>query len=137
MICKLKRQTVLCGLVLLVLFGVQMVMHLNVDNLLLDDWVFYAVLERGESIPAWLLLRWETWSSRLIIEGVLCLITHSIWAFRVLDSAAMVLLSWALCRLAGAEKRPGMLAVSAALVTAIPFSVLRSTGWMATLMLSQ
>lgn len=130
--CKTKKQPMLCGIVLFALFGVQMIMHLNVDNLLLDDWVFYAVREQGLSIPAWLLERWETWSSRLMIEGVLCAMTHSIWAFRVLDSAAMVLLAWALCRLAGAEKRPGMLAVSALLVTAIPFSVLRSTGWMAT-----
>lgn len=129
---KIKKQHMLCAMVLFALFAVQMVMHLNVDNLLGDDWVFYSVLVQGNSIPAWLMFRWETWSSRLLIEGVLCLITHSIWAFRVLDSAAMVILAWALCRLAGAEKRPGMLAVSAAMVTTIPFAVLRSTGWMAT-----
>ena len=99
MIRKMKKQTIFCALVLFALFGVQMVMHMNVDNLLLDDWVFYAVLEQGESIPAWLLNRWETWSSRLLIESVLCVITHSIWAFRVLDSAVMIILAWALCRL--------------------------------------
>lgn len=132
MIRKMKKQTIFCALVLFALFGVQMVMHMNVDNLLLDDWVFYAVLEQGESIPAWLLNRWETWSSRLLIESVLCVITHSIWAFRVLDSAVMIILAWALCRLSNTEKRPEMLTVSALLVTAIPFAVLRSTGWMAT-----
>lgn len=132
MLNKMKKPRVLCAAVLFALFAVQMVMHLNVDNLLLDDWVFFSVLEQGESIPAWLLNRWQTWSSRLLIEGVLCLITHSIWAFRVLDSAAMVLMAWAVCRLAGGGKRPDMLALSALLVTVIPFYIVRSTGWMAT-----
>lgn len=132
MLSKLKNARVQCALVLLALLAVQLLMHMNVDNLLLDDWAFYAVLEAGESVPAWLMNRWETWSSRLLIEGVLCVITHSIWAFRVLDSLIMVLLAWGLCRLANSEERPGMLALSSLLVTSIPFAVLRSTGWMAT-----
>jgi len=128
----MKKPHVLCAAVLMALFAVQMFMHMNVDNLLLDDWVFFSVLEQGQSIPAWLLNRWETWSSRLLVEAVLCVITHSIWAFRVLDSAVMVLMAWAICRLAGSEKRPGMLALSSLLVTTIPFAIVRSTGWMAT-----
>lgn len=129
---RMKDARVRCAFVLLFLLLVQLVMHMNCDNLLLDDWVFEDVLTRGESVPAFLKTRWETWSSRLLIEGMLCAVTHSIWAWRVLDSLAMVLLAWALCRLAGCAQRPGMLALSACLVTAIPFAVLRSTGWMAT-----
>lgn len=129
---KIKSLRVQCALVLFVLFAVQMLMHMNVDNLLLDDWAFFAVMETGESVPAWLLGRWNGWSSRILIEAILCLLTHSIWAFRVLDSAAMVLMAWALTRLAGCEKRPGMLAIASMLVTTIPFAILRSTGWMAT-----
>lgn len=131
MLSKLKNRRTACALVLGVLFLVQMAMHMNVDNLLLDDWVFFGALD-GQSMPEFLAARWNTWSSRLIIEGVLAVITHSIWAFRVLDSLAMVLLAYSLCRLAGCEERPGMLALSACFVTAIPFAVLRSTGWMAT-----
>ena len=129
---RLKAARVRCALVLLVLLLVQLVMHMNCDNLLLDDWVFEDVLTRGGSVLSFLKTRWETWSSRLLIEGTLCAVTHSIWAWRVLDSLAMVLLAYALCRLAGCAQRPGMLALSACLVTAIPFAVLRSTGWMAT-----
>lgn len=129
--CK-KDRRMLCGLVLFALFGVQITMHMNVDNLLLDDWVFFAPLELGESVTAYLANRWQTWSSRLIIEGALCLLTHSIWTFRVLDSAVMVVMAWGLCRMANAEKRGSMLALAACLVTTIPFTVLRSTGWMAT-----
>ena len=132
MLSKMKSRRMLCALVLLALLFVQLVMHMNVDNLLLDDWVFFSVLDSGENLFSWLGNRWETWSSRLVLEGVLCLVTQSIWAFRVLDSAVMVLMAWALCRLANAEDRPGMLALSSLLVTTIPFAVLRSTGWMAT-----
>lgn len=121
-----------CLLVLFLLYAVQLLMHLNVDNILLDDHVFFSVLDGGENILAYLARRWQGWSSRLIIEGVLTVITHSIWAFRVLDSAVMVLMAWSLCRLANAENRAQMLAFSASLVTTIPFAVLRSTGWMAT-----
>lgn len=119
-------------LVLLALFTAQLVMHMNCDNLLLDDWVFEAVLSQGESPTAYLQTRYMTWSSRLIIEAALILITHSIWAFRVLDSLMMVLMCYGLCRLAACERRPGMLALGACLVSTIPFAVLRSTGWMAT-----
>ena len=129
---RLRDARVRCALVLLALLLVQLVMHMNCDNLLLDDWVFEDVLTRGGSVLSFLKTRWETWSSRLLIEGTLCAVTHSIWAWRVLDSLAMVLLAYALCRLAGCAQRPGMLALSCCLVTAIPFAVLRSTGWMAT-----
>lgn len=129
---KLKSRRVACASVLLALLFVQLVMHLNADNLLLDDWVFHEPLAAGMSLPAFLAQRWQTWSSRLLVEGTLCLTTHSIWAWRVLDSLAMTLMAWALCRLANAEERPLMLALAGMMVTAIPFAILRSTGWQAT-----
>lgn len=121
-----------CLLVLFLLYAVQMLMHLNVDNILLDDHVFFGVLDGGGDLLAFFSQRWQGWSSRLLIEGVLAVITHSIWAFRVLDSAVMVLMAWSLCRLANAENRVQMLLFSSTMVTTIPFAVLRSTGWMAT-----
>lgn len=51
--------------------------------------------------------------------------TKSIWLWRVLDSLAMVLMAFSLCRLANAEKRPEMLGLAALLVTSIPFAILR------------
>ena len=64
---RLKAARVRCALVLLVLLLVQLVMHMNCDNLLLDDWVFEDVLTRGGSVLSFLKTRWETWSSRLLI----------------------------------------------------------------------
>lgn len=129
---RLRDRRLLCAFVLLALLFVQLVMHLNADNLLLDDWIFHEPLEDGTGIPAFLTQRWQTWSSRLLIEGTLCLTTHSIWAWRILDSLFMALMAWALCRLSNAEKRPDMLALAGLMVTAIPFAILRSTGWQAT-----
>ena len=108
---KGRKTHILCAGVLAVLFIVQMVMHLNADNLLLDDWVFEAVLESRKSVPDFLAERWQGWSSRLIIEGLLAFTTHSIWLWRVCDSAVMVIMAVALARLAACEDRPDRLAL--------------------------
>lgn len=126
------KKRMLCAAVILMLFAVQLVMHTNCDSLILDDWVFRDAAEGGVSIASFLAKRWQTWSSRLLIEGLLCVTTKSIWLWRVLDSLAMVLMAFSLCRLANAEKRPEMLGLAALLVTSIPFAILRSTGWQAT-----
>ena len=60
MLNKLKDRRVSGVLVLLALFFAQMVIHINVDNVILDDWVFWGVMESGSSVPAWLMERWET-----------------------------------------------------------------------------
>lgn len=129
---KLKDGRVRCAAVLLALLLVQLAMHLNCDSLIFDDWYFYSASKSGQGLFAFLNMRWQTWSSRLIIEAFLCVTTRSIWLWRVLDSLNMVLMAFALCRLAHAEKRPEMLAFAGLMVTTIPFAVLRSTGWQAT-----
>lgn len=129
---KLKDRRALCAAALLALLLVQLAMHLNCDSLIYDDWYFRDAAESGQSLFSFLSTRWQTWSSRLIIEALLCVTTRSVWLWRILDSLNMVLMAYALCRLANAEKRPGMLALAGLLVTTIPFAVLRSTGWQAT-----
>ena len=126
------RERALCAAVLAAVFFAALIMRLNCDNLLLDDWTFFGVLELGEPVGAFLLRRWQTWSSRLLIEGALCLTTRSIWAWRVLDSGVLALMSYALCRLAGCHRRPRMLLFSGLMALTIPFAMLRSTGWQAT-----
>ena len=126
------KKRMLCAAVILMLFAVQLVMHTNCDSLILDDWVFRDAAEGGVSIASFLARRWQTWSSRLLIEGLLCVTTKSIWLWRVLDSLAMVLTAFSLCRLANAEKRPEMLGLAALLVLCSAFAIVRSTGWQAT-----
>lgn len=124
---QVPRAAILCAL-----FGVQLVMHLNCDSLVLDDWMFFGASVYGKSLTAFLAERWMTWSSRLLIEGTLYLTTHSIWLWRLADSAMMVLMAASLARLAGGARSRLMLATASLMVTAIPFSILRSTGWQAT-----
>lgn len=133
---RLKRidARMACAWILLAMLAVQLVMHLNADNLLADDWYYFGVLNSGQNPIDFLAERWNTWSSRLLIEGAMVFTTHSIWAWRVLDSLMTALMAWALCRLADGKTRPGLLALSCLLVTAIPFAILRSTGWQATSM---
>ena len=63
------KKRMLCAAVILMLFAVQLVMHTNCDSLILDDWVFRDAAEGGVSIASFLAKRWQTWSSRLLIEG--------------------------------------------------------------------
>ena len=83
---KLKDGRVRCAAVLLALLLVQLAMHLNCDSLIFDDWYFYSASKSGQGLFAFLNMRWQTWSSRLIIEAFLCVTTRSIWLWRVLDS---------------------------------------------------
>lgn len=48
-----------CLLVLFLLYAVQLLMHLNVDNILLDDHVFFGVLDGGGDLLAFLSQRWQ------------------------------------------------------------------------------
>lgn len=88
---KPKDRRALCAATLLALLLVQLAMHLNCDSLIYDDWYFRGVAISGQSLLSFLNRRWQTWSSRLIIEALLCVTTRSIWLWRMLDSLNMVL----------------------------------------------
>ncbi len=110
----------------------QIIMHLNCDTLFADDGVFYTALDAGGSLSAFLLKRWNRWSSRLLIEAVLAVTTHSIWLWRILDSLVMTGIAYALFRLSDEEKRPETAILSCLMVLSIPFRLIRTTGWQAT-----
>ena len=116
--------------VLMLLF--EIIMHLNCDTLFADDGVFYSALDAGGSLSAFLVKRWNGWSSRLLIEAVLAVTTHSIWLWRILDSLVMTGIAYALFRLSDGEERPGTAVLCCLLVLAIPFRIMRTTGWQAT-----
>lgn len=129
---KLADARVQCGFVLLACLFAQLVMHMNCDTIFQDDYIFLSALDGGKTLCAFIAERWNTWSSRFLIESLLVYTTRSLRVWRVLDSLVMVLMTWSLARLANVEKRPGMLAVSGLLTLSIPFQILRSTGWEAT-----
>lgn len=128
--CFLEKKRLV--LILSCFFLVQVIMHLNCDSLILDDYIFFSVLDEHKSIVTFLAERWNNWSSRLIIEGILCLTTHNIWIWRILDSFMMVVLAWSMSRNTNVDAFSAGIILSALLILLLPFSILRSTGWQAT-----
>ena len=130
-ILKKKKRELAVPLILFFFLFLHLVMHMNCDTIFADDWTFMQALNGDQNLISYALERWQTWSSRFLIEGVLVLTTHSIRLWRVLDSLIMVLMTYSLARLAGCDRRPAGVILSGLMTISIPFQILRSTGWQA------
>lgn len=98
-----------------------------------DDLYFASALEgEGRSMAGFLADRYQTWSSRLLIEGVLVCMTQWIWLWRVLNSLVLTGIAALCARLAGGEKDTVLGWGLCAMVLLIPFDVLNEAGWIAT-----
>lgn len=115
------------------LLAVLLVWHVQINNTYGDDNYFASVLQERKTVGAFLHERYQTWSSRVLIEGAMVCIVPWAWLFRVLNalvltglavfSARLVegktaLVSWGLC----------------AMIMLLPESLLSSAGWVATQM---
>ncbi len=99
-----------------------------------DD-VFFrdSIQPENVTLLSFLIERYFRWSSRLIIEAVMVIVTHApiLWWF--LDTAVMVLAAHSLSRLLpGMDKKTNYLLVC--LVFIYPFIDMRTAGWIATTM---
>lgn len=85
-----NRYWLLYGLFFVFFLCVHSVLQIKGDGLLfshlLDDNTLLEVLAD----------RWNTWSSRLIIECALFSVSRSLWLWRILDSLVMMILIWVL-----------------------------------------
>lgn len=96
------------------------------------------------SLKDYLHIRYETWTSRLLIEGVLVFVARNVTLWKVLDWAIWVFLAWALVGLFPKEKReeetPPRSASAASLapwavlgfLLIYPMKDLKTAGWIAT-----
>ena len=93
-----------------------------------DDLIFPYVLDKY-SLTEYLQMRYMTWSSRTVIEGLLALISRSVLLWKIVNTAVYILLAYSLYRL---SNRTSMAAVYI-LILIYPISDLSSAGWMATI----
>ncbi len=86
----------------------------------------------------WLLERYETWSSRLILDAIMVTLTHHHWLFRVLSALSFSSLPWLLrsilCNVCGKEKLNSLLPsiLIFAVVFLFPVHTMSNSGWIAT-----
>lgn len=114
------------------LFVLLLVWHFKINGSG-DDLYFAAALNgEGQSVAGFLSGRYQTWSSRLLIEAVLVFMVQRVWLWRVLNSLVLTGIAVLCAKLAGGEKEPVLGWGLCAMVLLIPCDVLNEAGWIAT-----
>lgn len=113
--------------------GVQILYHILMREPENSDamWFFRNQLD-AYSLKDYLLMRYETWSSRLLIEGVLVYISRHILLWKVLDWVFWVFLAWAMIQLFPENKRETACWMIVGILLIYPIWDLRTAGWIAT-----
>ncbi|MBQ7505880.1 MAG: hypothetical protein IJT05_01000 [Lachnospiraceae bacterium] len=121
---------------ILVLFVVILVFHLFLwEHPDLDTARFFARVLKKRTLLEFLLKRYDSWSSRLVIEGFLVLLAKKLFLWKLLDSLLFPLLAASLAFLLNGtvkNTRLNWLVVGAILM--YPFGEMQSAGWTATTM---
>lgn len=115
-----------------ILFLSSFILHLFIRTNFGDDTNYFEpVLEKYEFME-FLTMRYECWSSRVIIEGILVFLVRVPLVWKVLDSLVLVLLAWSVSYLAGCRKNITMNWFVACVTLIYPIHYMSSAGWMAT-----
>lgn len=114
--------------VLAVLF---FILHLKLPLNTGDD-IFFLNSLQDQTLWQYLSSRYETWTSRLIIETALIGVVRYSWLWRILDTAMVVVIAVAMSKLISAEEKRIRGLLIALLILAYPFIDISSAGWIAT-----
>lgn len=105
--------------------------HVVLSTNIGDDMVYFKTLLDGNSHLGEILAhRYETWSSRMVIEAVLIPLVHCPLLWKILDIVIFTSLPVLLCGLLGVTGRGRWFV--AGLVLLYPFADMASAGWIAT-----
>lgn len=113
----------------LVLFIMSFVYHMRI-NLSMDD-VWFSIVLDSSTLGDFLKLRYETWSSRTIIEAVLVIMTSSpIMIWRIIDTFIFTGIAWLIAALV---KKGNVLVnwLSCSLCLLYPVNEMQSAGYLA------
>lgn len=108
-----------------------MIFHLLIDVNYGDDIFFRSKLDEFTA-QEFLTMRYETWASRIIIEGVLINISRVPWMWKILDTLIMAWLPLAFSLFFNPEKKRIIDWSIIGIFIFFPYDTMRSAGWMAT-----
>lgn len=94
-------------------------------------WFFRYQLD-SFTMKDYLVTRYETWSSRLLIEAVLVLVSRNMFLWKILDSICWVFLAWGLIWLFPEKYREKVSYLVVGCLLIYPMWDLRTAGWIAT-----
>ncbi|MCR5717006.1 MAG: hypothetical protein K6G23_09195 [Lachnospiraceae bacterium] len=97
-----------------------------------DDAVFAGALDQM-SFGAYLAERYRTWSSRIVLDGILVLLARAPFAvWKVCDTLVVLLLICSTRQLLGMPRKAGSLLIISILFAFVPFGTLSTAGYIAT-----
>lgn len=97
-----------------------------------DGAYFARALDNGTTLSSFLCERYQTWSSRLIIEAVLVFVSQHVWLWRVTDSLVMLILALTLNRLCFDKTTTSNLLLTMLAVLMYPFADMSTASFCAT-----
>lgn len=88
-------------------------------------------------MPEFLRIRYMGWTSRILIEAGILLLSASEWIWRILNILIILVLIWIVSDLFGIEENNSMMQARTfffVLIWAVPILCIKETGWIATTM---
>lgn len=97
------------------------------------DTIFFSQVLEKESLGSWLVTRYETWSSRLVIEAVMVVVLQvGMILFHLINIALYVLLAWSISKLFVNHNKKILNYVICLCFTMFPIAIFNTAGWVAT-----
>lgn len=123
-----KNQLILLAIVFIYYFMI----HLTANFLSGDDQGFMAVLH-NQNLFEWLIKRYQTWSSRLIIELILVILLNlPIYVWMILDSLMFVLIYYSILKIADVKDNLLISIFLMLVMFFMPLQLFSNAGWGAT-----
>ena len=99
-----------------------------------DDVTYFSTILDTMNLKDFLIFRYSTWTSRILIEGLLVFISRNIYLWRVLDSCVMILFIWCVQRLCFREIHVKSIIFTLLILLLLPFVDMTEAGFCATTM---
>lgn len=103
------------------------------ENILQDVPRYFSKILDTQSLPAFLSERYSGYSSRLLIEGTLVVVSRSMLLWKVLDILVWLLLAWSLGKLLCITDDTRMNWIVIGFILLYPMGEMSSAGWSATM----
>lgn len=114
-----------------VIFGIVIaVFSLFMNSDRMDDVTLYGDIMEYCPLLTWLEYRWDTWTSRVLLDGVsVLMIAWNIWIFRVINWCMWMLLIYSIAELLQIQKNKQLSYILILAFSIYPFKVIGSVGW--------
>lgn len=115
------------------LAGVMFLYHIFIHIHKMDDVAIYGDLLDYTPLLPWLEYRYQTWSSRILIDGLIVLfVEYNPWIWKLLNIGCWLLLAHSVIRLCGCKDDLELKYITVFLILIYPIFTMGSAGWCAT-----